>query len=267
MRSRSLIASGVASSTASQARAGFCGSPGDGTNGSDAGLQPAVARSAATTAAVRFCIETDVRATRDGVAVAFHDERLDRVTDEAGPIARCTWAELACIRVGGAEPIPRREDVLAAWPDMRLIIDPKSDDAVPPLIEAVRRNGTRERVCIGSFSVRRLRRVRTDAPGCTSCARAEVLRLRAASYGVPVGNIVADCAQVPLRYSLAGSLSIPVVDEAFVRTAHDRGMPVQVWTVNDEAEMERLRDFGVDGIMTDRVSMLKEVFGRRGLWH
>ena len=165
------------------------------------------------------CVETDVRATRDGSAVLFHDERLDRVTDETGPIAGRTWAELASIRVGGAEPIPRLEDLLAAWPDLRLIIDPKSDDAVPPLIEALCRNGVRERVCIGSFSARRLRQLRTEAPGYTSCTRAEVLRLRAASYGMPMGNIVADCAQVPLRYSLPGALSIQVVDAAFVRTA------------------------------------------------
>ena len=165
------------------------------------------------------CIETDVRATRDGSAVLFHDERLDRVTDETGPIAGRTWAELASIRVGGAEPIPRLEDLLAAWPDLRLIIDPKSDDAVPPLIEALCRNGVRKRVCIGSFSARRLRQLRTEAPGYTSCTRAEVLRLRAASYGMPMGSIVADCAQVPLRYSLPGALSIQVVDAAFVRTA------------------------------------------------
>ena len=213
------------------------------------------------------CIETDVRATRDGSAVLFHDERLDRVTDETGPIAGRTWAELASIRVGTTEPIPRLEDLLAAWPDLRLIIDPKSDDAVPPLIEALCRNGVRERVCIGSFSARRLHQLRTEAPGYTSCTRAEVLRLRAASYGMPMGNIVADCAQVPLRYSLPGALSIRVADAAFVRTAHDRGMPVQVWTVNDEQEMERLLDLGVDGIMTDRASTLKHVFERHGLWH
>ena len=213
------------------------------------------------------CIETDVRATRDGAVVVFHDERLDRVTDETGPIARYTWTELASVRVGGTEPIPRLEDLLAAWQDLRLIIDPKCDDAVPPLVEALRRTGARGRVCIGSFSARRVRRVRADTPGCTSCTRAEVLRLRVASYGIPVGNIVADCAQVPLRHSLAGSLSIPVVDPAFVRTAHDRGIPVQIWTVNDESEMERLLDLGIDGIMSDRPSMLKEVFERRGLWH
>ena len=93
-----------------------------------------------------------------------------------------------------------------------------------------------------------------------------MVRLRAASWGVPTGKLAADCAQVPPRQPLFGGLSIPVVDAAFLRAAHARGMPVQVWTVNDDAEMDRLLDLGADGIMSDRVTALKAVFERRGLW-
>jgi len=80
------------------------------------------------------------------------------------------------------------------------------------------------------------------------------------------GSLDADCAQVPPRQPIVGGISIPVVDAAFVRTAHARGMPVQVWTVNDEDEMQRLLDLGVDGIMSDRVTALKGVFEGRNLW-
>ena len=93
-----------------------------------------------------------------------------------------------------------------------------------------------------------------------------MVRLRAASWGIPTGKLSADCAQVPPRQPLIGGLSIPVVDAAFLRAAHARGMPVQVWTVNDDAEMQRLLDLGADGIMSDRVTALKGVFERRGLW-
>ena len=211
------------------------------------------------------CIETDVRATRDRVAVVFHDEQLDRLTGVAGNIAERTWAEIASLRVGG-EKIPRLDDVLGSWPHLRLIIDPKSDDVVAPLIEALRRTGARERVCIGTFSAERMHRVRAESPGCTSCTPNEVTRLRIASYGIPVRPIDADCAQVPLRHTLLGVLSVPVVDAAFVRAAHGRGIPVQVWTIDDAMEMERLLDLGVDGIMSDRISDLKGVFVERGLW-
>ena len=212
------------------------------------------------------CIETDVRATRDGVVVVFHDEHLDRLTLDKGPIADRTWADMATIRVDNREQIPRLEDILGAWPNLRLIIDPKSDDVVAPLFEALRHTGARGRVCIGTFSANRMRWARANAPGCTSCAPNEVARLRIASFGIPVGAIAADCAQVPLRHFLFGTLAVPVVDRAFLREAHRRGIPVQVWTVDDEAEMERLLDLGVDGIMSDQITRLKRVFVGRGLW-
>ena len=212
------------------------------------------------------CIETDVRATRDGVAMVFHDENLDRLTDHTGPLVARDWAQLDDVRIAGKEPIVRLDDLLGAWPDIRLIIDPKSDDVVTSLIEVLRRTNARDRVCVGSFSARRLRRIRAESPGWTSCSPAEVVRLRAESWGVPTGKLAADCAQVPPRHPLIGGLSIPVVDAAFLRAAHARGMPVQVWTVNDDAEMERLLDLGADGIMSDRVTALKDLFERRGLW-
>ena len=212
------------------------------------------------------CIETDVRATRDRVVAIFHDEDLERLTGHTGPLAARDWAQLDEVRIDGKEPVVRLDDLLGAWPDLRLIIDPKADDVVAPLIDVLRRTNARERVCIGSFSARRLRWFRTDSPGCTSCGPTEVVRLRAESWGIPAGRLDADCAQVPPRQPLAAGLSMPVVDTAFLRAAHARGMPVQVWTVDDEEEMERLLDLGADGIMSDRVTALKGVFERRGLW-
>ena len=212
------------------------------------------------------CIETDVRSTRDGVAMVFHDENLDRLTDHTGPLVERDWAQLDDVRIAGKEPIVRLDELLGAWPDLRLIIDPKSDDVVTPLIDVLRRTNARDRVCIGSFSARRLRRIRDELPGCTSCSPAEVVRLRADSWGVPTGKLAADCAQVPPRHPLFAGLSIPVVDAAFLRSAHARGMPVQVWTVNDDAEMAHVLDLGADGIMSDRVTALKDLFEQRGLW-
>ena len=212
------------------------------------------------------CVEIDVRATRDRVAVVYHDEDLDRLTSHTGPVAARDWRNLDDVRVGGTEPIPLLEDVLGMWPDLRLIVDPKSDDVVAPLIEVFRRTNARDRVCVGSFSAHRLRWIRADAPGYTSCSPFEVVRLRAESWTFPVGTLEADCAQVPPRQPIFGDISIPVVDAPFVRAAHARGMPVQVWTVDEETEMERFLDLGVDAIMSDQVTRLKAVFERRDLW-
>ncbi|MDP6811961.1 MAG: glycerophosphodiester phosphodiesterase [Alphaproteobacteria bacterium] len=208
-------------------------------------------------------VETDVHATRDGVLVAFHDHRLDRVTDRAGAIAELDWGEVRQARVHGREPIPRFEEVAEAWPDLRLNIDPKADGAVAPLIAALGRPGVLDRVCVGSFASRRLRELRRAlGPDlCTSMAPGEVARLRLASLGWPARSFAADCVQVPPR-----KYGLPVIDGRFVQAAHRRGLKVHVWTVNERAAMEWLLDLGVDGIMTDRTALLKSVFEARGLW-
>jgi glycerophosphoryl diester phosphodiesterase len=70
-----------------------------------------------------------------------------------------------------------------------------------------------------------------------------------------------DALQVPLRYR-----AIPVVTPGYVRRAHELGLYVHVWTINDPAQMHRLLDLGVDGIVSDRADLLKEVLQERGQW-
>ena len=67
--------------------------------------------------------------------------------------------------------------------------------------------------------------------------------------------------------STSGALSrVRIVDARFVRTAHRRGIAVHVWTIDEPAEMHRLLDLGVDGIMTDRPEVLRDVLVERGEW-
>ena len=96
---------------------------------------------------------------------------------------------------------------------------------------------------------------------CTSLGPRSVARLRAASYGLPVGELPGDCVQVP---TTTGGRTL--VDSRFLHAAHERGLPVHVWTVDEADEMHRLLDLGVDGIMTDRPARLKEVLQSRGQW-
>ena len=208
-------------------------------------------------------LETDVHLTADGRLVAFHDDRLDRVTDRTGRIADLPWAEVRRALVGGVEPPCLLEELLAALPDVRVNIDPKHDAAVPALAEVIRRAGALDRVCVGAFSDRRLGRLRALlGPGlCTSLGPAGVARLRAGAAGLPTGRLPSPCAQVP---TAAGRVTI--VDERFVRAAHHRGVQVHVWTIDDPDEMDRLLDLGVDGIMTDRPEVLRSVLERRGRW-
>jgi glycerophosphoryl diester phosphodiesterase len=207
-------------------------------------------------------VETDVHATLDGVLVAFHDESLDRVTDRTGLIREMTWDEVSEARVDGREPIPLLEDILGTWPRLNVNIDPKHDSAVDPLVEVIARTGSVDRVCVGSFSDKRLRRIRRAVGPrlCTSLGPVGIARLKAASFGVPF-EFKVPCAQVPRRQK-----SFTIVDDRFVRGAHRLGLQVHVWTIDDPDEMRRLLDLGVDGIMTDHPSVLRDVLVDRGEW-
>ncbi len=225
-------------------------------------------------------LETDVQATSDGVLAVFHDDALAPVSDREGRISEMTWSEVSVARVRG-EPIPRLEELLDAFDDVRISIDPKTDATVEPLIEALKRPGVLDRTCVGSFSDARLERI-DEAFGeavCLSFSPREIARLRLLSAAglrpLPSrqprsgtkrpqrrdrpfrGRI----ASIPLRQGL-----IPLATRRFVQHAQRAGVAVYVWTVDDPVEMGRLLDIGVDGIMTDEPEVLLEVMVERGLW-
>lgn len=217
-------------------------------------------------------VETDVHATRDGVVVAFHDETLDRVTDRRGRIPELAWREVGRARVGTGEPVPRLEDVLEEWPDLRVNIDIKTPGAVVPLVRVIERMRAHDRVCVTSFSDQRRQAavMRLTRPVATSAGQRSTAAFRAAAALPPLvrASVVArtlrevDGLQVP-----ADHLGIEVVTATTVAAAQEVGAYVHVWTVNERAEMERLLDLGVDGIVTDRADLLKEVLQARGQWH
>ncbi len=208
-------------------------------------------------------VETDVHVTSDGVLLAFHDDVLDRVTDRAGAIGALPYSEVAKARVGGKEPIPLFDDLLNTWPDLRVNIEPKSDEAVGPLIEAIKKADAIDRVCVGSFSAKRIQQVR-DALGerlCTSAGPGEVFRLTLGRFGLPTGRFAAACAQVPIFHK-----GIRLTNEAFVRAAAANGLQTHVWTVDDPQVMTDLIEMGVTGIMTDKPQILRDVLINAGKW-
>lgn len=210
-------------------------------------------------------VETDVHATVDGVAVIFHDTTLRRVTGSAGRIAELRWADLASVRVGGASVVPRLDEVLHAWPQVRFNVDVKAGSGVEPAVATVTRAGAGDRVLLASFSDARLARIRvlTQARIATGLGLRGVARLRMASLtGRPLRlpeSVVA--AQVPVRYG-----RLRITDRRFVAYCHRLGLQVHVWTIDEPAEMHELLDLGVDGIMTDHVGVLRDVYRSRGHW-
>ncbi|MBP7334641.1 glycerophosphodiester phosphodiesterase [Niveispirillum sp.] len=209
-------------------------------------------------------METDVQVTADGRLIVFHDPVLDGLTDGQGRVGTLPWSEVSQARVGGREPIPLLDELLETWPDLRLNIDPKSDMAAEALAVALRRHGALDRVCVGSFSGGRLAGLRRAlGPDlCSSAGPWDVARIWAAGHGLPVPPPRGPhCLQVPVSHR-----GLTVVTPGMLRAAHACNLPVHVWTVDEVAEMERLLDLGVDGLITDRPTLLRDVLVRRGLW-
>jgi glycerophosphoryl diester phosphodiesterase len=252
-------------------------------------------------------LETDAQATADGVLIAFHDRTLGRVTGRPGRVSRLSLADVAAARIGGSEPIPVLEDLLAAWPDVRFNIDIKDGPVIAPLAQVLRRTNAWDRVCVCSFSAARLwtaRRV-LDRPVCMAVSPLGTAVVR---FGGPRGARGPDHrgprgargpdhrgpqhpepAASPAPGRRPGSLpagqaslladrlaragvqcaQVPawVATVAFIARARKLGLQVHVWTVNERPLMESLLDRGVDGIMTDETVVLREVLSGRGQWH
>lgn len=199
-------------------------------------------------------LETDVRPTRDGVAVLHHDATLDRTTDGRGAVRMRTWRDLQAVRLGDGSTPLRLEELLEELPDAHLTIDAKEAGAVPAIADAVTRSAAGARVCVTSFSPTRLALLRRLLPHVESGAHpGEVLRLR---LGTPLLRALPRVTrvQVPPR-----AFAIPLVRASVIARARRLGLGLDVWTIDDPAQMRGLIALGVDGIMTDRPSTLRDV--------
>ena len=219
-------------------------------------------------------LETDIHATKDGVLVMRHDPFVQSTTDGQGFIRDLTLAEIKALDAGytwsedGGQSFPFRgmgitiptlEEVLQAFPALRLNIDIKPEDpaVVAPLVELLRRYGRAEQVMVASFHDRQLdlfRRLCPEAP--TAAGVRETLglvvlnKLGLRKLFRPRGQAF----QIPECYG-----RLRVVTPGFIRAAHARGMQVHIWTVDAVEDMQRLIQWGVDGIFTDYPPRLKAV--------
>jgi glycerophosphoryl diester phosphodiesterase len=204
-------------------------------------------------------LETDVRATRDGVAVLSHDADLRRLTGGAHRIADQTADQLAQTDLGGS-PLATLAEALAALPTARFNLDIKSPDAVQPTVDAIRAAGAIDRVLVSSFDERRRLSAVHALPGvATSASSRVVLRaLSAVRAGLPrtAARVLYGVHALQVPETLRG---IRIVSPRTVRAFHRAGAEVHVWTVNSAPVMRRLLEWGVDGIVTDRADVAAEV--------
>lgn len=217
-------------------------------------------------------IETDVRISKDGHVVVFHDATLERTTNGTGKVADWSLAQLqgldAAYTFDEAAGFPLRgngvgistlAEVFAAFPDVCFNIDLKGSGMEWALAEVIRDSARQESSMVGSFVGRRTAKFRRITRGAvaTSAGPADVLAMWAASRRRRHVLRPVEAYQIPFNYR-----SLPI-DQRYIDAIHAAGAQVHFWTVNDPAAMHRLLDMGADGIVTDRPDLLNEVLAER----
>jgi len=214
-------------------------------------------------------IETDVRVTVDGVVVIFHDDTLERCTNGVGRINEWRWDDIRHLDAAynfspDGEDFPLRakdvavptlEETFDRYPNTFFNIDLKANGTEWAVAEIVRTMGREDSVLVGGFSDRRIARFRRITKGrvATSAGPRDAVAMFIASRagrGVPSR---VDAYQLPYKTSRI------VVDKRLIDAVHSSGKQIHTWTVNDQREMVKFLDLGVDGIITDRPDTLNEV--------
>ena len=212
-------------------------------------------------------LEVDVWSTSDGVLILMHDDTVDRTTDGTGAVVNLTWDEISQLDAayhysedggttfplrGTGITVPRLEDVLAAYPDIPMSIEVKQQapSIVDPLLALMDQYGPTDRFVVGSFEPTPLNDIRAQRP--------EILTSMSATDGLSF-FYNQDPAYVPPTYYLAAPTSLGdiVLDASVIDRAHDLGIVVHVWTINDPTEMTELIGWGADGIITDDPATLE----------
>ena len=208
-------------------------------------------------------LETDVHPNADEKLMAFHDPTLDRVTNYKGKIRDFTSQELKKIRVNDKFQIPFLEDLLDSFSQNYFSIDMKSDESVIPLIKLVRKMNAIDRVCFASFNQQRLDYVREEFSNkcISSMGPKEIVKTKLCSIFNIKHNVLPLISSLPIK-----RYKIELLNKKHVDFLKSLNIKVIAWTINDANEITRLIDLGIDGIMTDKISALKEILIKKNLW-
>ena len=208
-------------------------------------------------------LETDVHLSKDGYLIAFHDESLDRVTNKSGFIKDLNLNDIKKAKIHDVEEIPLLIDLLENLPECFFNIDCKSDDTVIPLIKLIKKYSLLDRVCIGSFSQKRINFIRRSlGPNLkTSMGPNEILFAKILSNFSVRLDFRSTYASLPMK-----KYGFKLLNKKYINFLKENNQKVIAWTINDESEMRLLIKRGVDGIMTDNILLLKNILKEENKW-
>lgn len=205
-------------------------------------------------------IETDVQLSKDGKVYIFHDDSLKRIANIDKEFSELSSSEINSIKIFGNQHIPTLEETLETFPTTKFNIDLKTDTVAEPALEILKKHNTKDRICIASFSDERIALANDYLPGvCTSMGPNQILKVRLAAWKLISPKLTSDCVQIPIY-----KYGIKLATKTLVDFCHARDLKVHVWTINEAHAMEKLIKIGVDGIITDRPKLLREVLNSVG---
>jgi len=203
-------------------------------------------------------IETDVQLSADGIPYIFHDDDLKRLLNRNIMFNSLNSSEINKLKLFESYSIPTLQMALTQFPDALFQIDLKTDEVAIPAMQMIKELNAFERVCVASFSSKRLQTVRRKFPkACFSMGPREILKLLLASFGLYNQKVPGDCLQVPMYH-----YGIKLVTKRFVKYVQSIGLKIHVWTINDTNTMKKLINLGVDGIITDKPKSLKNLLAK-----
>jgi glycerophosphoryl diester phosphodiesterase len=208
-------------------------------------------------------LETDVHASKDGVAVLSHDPNLMRTAGRKLRINELTLAELRQIDLGEGQTFSTLSELLEAFPQARFNIDIKSLDAAKPAAEAIVRAKATGRVLITSFNAKRRHAAVKLMPGVASSPSPGEILIAVLAAKLRISALVrfafrhVTAVQVPVR-----GAGVRIATRGVISRFHAAGLEVHIWTINDVAQMKHLLDLGVDGLFTDRIDIALGLLGK-----
>ena len=199
-------------------------------------------------------IETDVQVSSDGIPYIFHDDDLKRICEIPKKFDSLKSDEIDSLTIFNNHKIPKLEDALNKFPNLSFQIDFKTDEVVEPALNVIQKTNSSDRVCIASFSSKRLERVRSVSPNlCISMGPNEVFKTLLSRYKLINSPLKGDCLQGPMKY-----YGVKIVTKKFIEYLKSKDIKIMVWTINDVETFKYLIQLEVDGIITDRPKLLFE---------
>ena len=199
-------------------------------------------------------IETDIQATKDGVAVLFHDDTIERLTGQNLRVEDLDWSELSKIELAGGTRVASLEEALKTFPKARFKIDVKAEQAIDDLVRVVESLKAHDRVLVSSFSNKRrlIALKQFSKPVATSASAIGVLKTWGYCFlGVSTKRLAKSLEGI-------GALQIPrhfrflrLDTPRFIRQVKATGTLIHYWTINEPEEILELARLGASGIVTD----------------